>query len=302
MGRGGNLVSRKALAGPHWIIFGPEKSWETAFQQGGIWGVKEPLYPEWKALDPGDCIFFFVTRPLSGVIGVGRVQTKFIQDKPLWPDEIALRKLLYPYRFEFRTDYVLEQNRWENDRIKVPLTIQEMRRGINLLLGRTVDKLYGAFAEKFNHLIPRVKKIESPPLGLAKPERPSPDHTSLQEIVFQVGKLNGLVSEKEYPMENERLDVVWRRVQKSVPTYVFEIQVGGDIYHALGKLKHAHDLWNSNIFLIAREEDLEDADSLLSGTFHEIGNKIKKITIEKIYELYEQKRRWTDIEKEIGLF
>jgi hypothetical protein len=45
-------------------------------------------------------------------------------------------------------------------------------------------------------------------------------------------------------MDGTRLDAVWRRVEKSVPTYVFEIQVGGDIYHAIAKLKHAYDLWN----------------------------------------------------------
>jgi len=31
---------------PHWIVLGPEQSWKTAFQQGGIWSVKEMLYPE----------------------------------------------------------------------------------------------------------------------------------------------------------------------------------------------------------------------------------------------------------------
>lgn len=286
---------------PHWIILGPEKSWETAFDQGGIWGVKDLLYPEWKALDPLDCIFFYVTSPTSGVIGVGSVQTKFIQDKPLWPDEIAAGKVLYPYRFEFRIDYALEQNRWKTDRIKIPLTIQEMRRGINLLLDRTVDKLYEAFAQEFRHLIATPERIEPPSVDVVKGE-PSPrHHAQLQETVFQIGRLNRFISEKEYPMENERLDVVWRRVEKSVPTYVFEIQIRGDIYHALGKLKHANDLWNSNIFLIAREEDMKNADSLLSGTFHEIRDKIKKITIDKIQELYEQKRGWMEIEREVGL-
>ena len=64
---------------PYWILFGPEKNWKIAFKQGGIWGVKRPLYSEWKALEPGDCVFFFATKPISGVIGVGRIQTKFIQ-------------------------------------------------------------------------------------------------------------------------------------------------------------------------------------------------------------------------------
>lgn len=286
---------------PYWILFGPEKNWKIAFKQGGIWGVKRPLYSEWKALEPGDCVFFFATKPISGVIGVGRIQTKFIQDKPLWPDEIAIGKVLYPYRFEFHVDYVLEQDRWESDRIKVPLTIQEMRRGINLLLERSVANLYEAFSIKFSYSISNAEKTRLPPTESFQPERSTADHSSIQEVVFQIGELNRLISEKEYPVENERLDVVWRRVEKSVPTYVFEIQVGGDIYHALGKLKHAYDLWNSNIFLIAREGDMEIASALLSGTFHEIQDKIKKITIEKIQELYVQKRKWVDIEKEVGL-
>jgi len=42
---------------------------------------------------------------------------------------------------------------------------------------------------------------------------------------------------------------------------------------------------------------VENVNSLLSGTFHEIREKMKKITIDKIHELYEQKRKWIDIEK-----
>ena len=49
------------LKKPHWIILGPKQSWETAFKQGCIWGVKQVLYPEWKALDRGDIIFFHIT-------------------------------------------------------------------------------------------------------------------------------------------------------------------------------------------------------------------------------------------------
>lgn len=286
---------------PHWIILGPEKSWETAFDQQGIWGVKEALYPEWKALDPGDIIFFYVTKTIRGVIGVGRVATKFIQDKPLWPDEIAEGRVIYPYRFEFHIDYLIERKEWKAKKIKIGLSIQEMRRGINLLKGETVKTLFEAFSEKFNCTIPasEEKKIEEVKPTVA--EKPSLSHTKLQELVFEIGRLNRFISEKEYPMENERLDVVWRKIEKSVPTYVFEIQVGGDIYHALGKLKHASDIWNSNIFLIAQGEDMEKAEVLLSGTFHEIKDKIKGIPIPKIHELYQQKRRWIDLEKEIGL-
>ena len=97
------------------------------------------------------------------------------------------------------------------------------------------------------------------------------------------------------------MDVFWRRIERSAPTYVFEIQVGGDIYHALGKLKHAYDLWNSNIFLVSTNEYIRKANKLLDGTFHEIKDKIKKINISKINKLYEQESRWVEIEMEIGL-
>ncbi len=60
-------------------------------------------------------------------------------------------------------------------------------------------------------------------------------------------------------------------------------------------------LWNSNIFLIISEKDIEKANVLLSGTFHEIKDKVKIITSQKVFELYQQKKRWVDIEKEIGL-
>ena len=287
----------------HWIILGPEQSWKTSLKQNGIWGVKSILYPEWKALDPKDIIFFYVTKTVKGVIGVGKIETKFVQDRPLWPDEIAENKVIYPLRFEFKIDYLLGEQDWKKNKISIGLSIQEMRRGINLLQDKTIDELYKLFNAKFNYRI-SPNKQEEPEIARganSKSESQSLNHTKIQDLVYEIGRLNRVISEKEYPMENERLDVVWRKVERSVPTYVFEIQVGGDIYHALGKLKHAFDLWNSNIFLVAKEEDIAKAQNLLNGTFHEIKDKIKIINIEKIYELYEQKRKWIDMEKEIGL-
>lgn len=286
---------------PHWIILGPEDSWKTAFHVKGIWGLKEMLYPEWKALDVGDILFFYITKTIKGIIGVGKMETKFIQDKPLWPDEIADGKVIYPFRFEFHIDYLLEEKYWEDKKIPIGLSIQEMRRGINILQKRTVEKLYKDFEEKFNYKIITEKEIPIINAGTPVPEKLSLTHNELQGLIFEIGKLNRFLSEKEYPMENERLDVVWRKVERSVPTYVFEVQIGGDIYHAIGKLKHAFDIWNSNIFLIINQGDIETAKSLLSGTFHEINNKIKIIFPEKIYELYDKKRQWMNVEKEIGL-
>jgi hypothetical protein len=86
-----------------------------------------------------------------------------------------------------------------------------------------------------------------------------------------------------------------------VPTYVFEVQVGGDIYHALAKLKHAYDLWNSRIFLVAAAPEKTKVDGLLSGTFHEIRERLTFVEIQQIHELYTRKKGYKELEEHIGI-
>lgn len=81
---------------PNWIILGPSESWETAIEHKGIWDLKEMLYPEWKAMEKGEILFFHATSPIAGVIGFGRFNTRFIQDKPSWPDEMKEKRVIYP--------------------------------------------------------------------------------------------------------------------------------------------------------------------------------------------------------------
>jgi len=122
-----------------------------------------------------------------------------------------------------------------------------------------------------------------------------------QRTIVQLGKLQGFIAESEYDMDGGKLDVVWRRVERGSPTYVFEVQIGGDLYHAIGKLKHAHDLWNSNIYLIITERDSTKCYELLSGTFHEIKGKIHIIEVDKIQKLYELKKAYRDYETQLGI-
>lgn len=80
-----------------------------------------------------------------------------------------------------------------------------------------------------------------------------------------------------------------------------EIQVDGDLYHALGKLKHAYDIWNSRIFLVAREDDFGAVNQLLTGTFHEIKSVVRFIETQKIQSLHQSKQNIHKIEKDLGL-
>jgi len=128
-------------------------------------------------------------------------------------------------------------------------------------------------------------------------------HDKLKEKILELGKIEGYIVEKEYkfPDIDERLDVVWRRVAASVPTYVFEIQIGGNLHQALAKLKHAYDIWNSNIFLITTKDSVEKVQKLLSGSFHEIKDRIKILTVEQINEVYELQIKDHKLKKQLGL-
>jgi hypothetical protein len=50
------------------------------------------------------------------------------------------------------------------------------------------------------------------------------------------------------------------------------------MYQALAKLKHAYDIWNSNIYLVLHDASKKQLEELLSGTFHEIQDRVGSLT------------------------
>jgi len=272
----------------YWLVVGSPEHWQVAFENGNIWGLQGTKRRWWERVTEGDGLVFYVTRPVGGAIGIGKVRTKFKQDSPLWPKEVEKKQVLWPLRFEFDVDFCFAPNQWESSRLDIDALRAIVQAGFQPLKDKARDAALQAFAS-FLH----------PPL--AESEDETNLHDVLKARIAEMGKIQKFLAEVEYPMEGARLDVVWRRVEKSVPTYVFEIQVGGDIYHAIAKLKHAYDLWNSRIFLVANAADKDKAESLLSGTFHEIRDRLAFIEIETMKELYTRKKAYRDLEKDVGI-
>ena len=129
-----------------------------------------------------------------------------------------------------------------------------------------------------------------------------PEHSRIKELLIKLGKLSGYIVEQEYPFSDikERLDVVWRRVVASVPTFVFEVHIGGSMHQALTKLKHAYDVWNSNIYLVVKDDDYDRATQYVKGAFHEIRNQLRIVKLSKILELYEIQRKDYLLKSEVG--
>jgi predicted RNA-binding protein len=270
----------------YWLAVGSPANWRLSFEKRNVWGLTTRQHHWWEKLNEGDAVIFYVTKPVSGVVGHGIIQTKFKQNKPTWPEEIEQGKILWPWGFEFTVEYCLPESDWEPR--KITSDTLKLKAGISF---QSVEPDFAA------QLIAQVQPVQAAVTDTTSPSL----HEEIQQRLIEIGKLQNVISEREYSFDIGKLDVVWRRVANSVPTYVFEVQVGGDVYHALAKLKHAYDLWNSHIFIVATAKDKEKAELLISGTFHEIAHRIKFIELDKIKELYRRKKDYFDFENELGI-
>jgi len=288
----------------YWLLVGKPQNWEVAFKNGNIWGLKETQRRLWESLNEDDALLFYTTQPVSGIIGYGVLRTKFKQNRPLWPQELREHKLIWPLRFEFDVELCLPPDKWTTNKLVSKLVWP--RAGFQLVSQNIGKELISSLrAQKYSAQVIKVSPIKETLAEFVITTESSkevlPSHDKLKRALVEIGRMQKFIAEPEYSFDIGRLDVVWRRVELSVPTYVFEVQVGGDVYHALAKLKHAFDLWNSHIYLVAPQTDLDKAANLLSGTFHEISTQIKLIELDKVEELYERKRAYLDLERELGI-
>ena len=288
----------------YWLVVGSPENWRTAFKHGNIWGLKETQHLLWERINENDLLLLYATQPVSGIIGHGVVRTKFKQSRPLWPKEISERKVIWPLRFEFDVVSLKVPDKWLS--MKVTSKLLNPRGGFQMISSEVGRELVNSLGTT-EYIIPQISAsvAETPSLLAPSQEKLAKGITShdlIKKALVQIGRLQSFIADEEYPFDIGKLDVVWRRVELSVPTYVFEVNVGGDVYHALGKLKHAFDIWNSHIFIVASQADQRKVDQLVSGTFHEIGPRLKFIELAQVDELYERKKAYRDFERGLGIF
>ena len=284
----------------YWLVVGSPKNWETAFKYGNIWGLKDSARQklQWEQIAEGDILIFYATAPVSGVIGYGVVKTKFKQDRPLWPKEVKENRVIWPLRFEFDVEYLIPQTDWVIRKVLIEGLRSIVRGGFQEISGELAETVIRALQPGYKPAGGEDQRVKEND----KEKKKEITHREIQRLLVEIGKMQKFIAEAEYKMDGTRLDVVWRRVEKSVPTFVFEVQIGGDLYHALGKLKHAFDLWNSRIFLITTERHKAEAEALLSGMFHEIRGRIRIIDVTEIIELHDRKQKYKEFEERLGIW
>ena len=259
----------------YWVLTGDRENWRRGVSDR-IWGVVPGLQPAWEALQRGDFLFFYAKAPASRIFGTGIVRDKFRQDRPLWIDEIEAGQVLYPHRFTFDIVSFIDEDRWTSEGVQ-PETGIPVRAGMNRIANVENIKALLAQTERLLAVQPSPTAEQTPTSSL---------HDQVKEKLREIGRLQEYLSETECKINGERLDVAWRRVAASVPQKVFEVQVSGNLYSAIGKLKKAHVLWNSQPFLVLRRAEKAKADDLLAGSFLEIKKAVIVRDIEAVDELY----------------
>jgi len=288
-----------------WLVVGWPINWHTAFNYGFIWGMKASQRSLWEEIhSDSDLVFFYVTAPVSGVVGAGLVRTKLQQLSPLWPEERERNEVIWPLRFEFDVLTLLPPKTWPQGRY----SSEELK----ARAGRGFQSIEPALAEEILRALPGgVKAVDQIRLAMVLPSTtlqgvpaeaaPPEPRERAKSLLVEIGRLQKFVADAEYPLDTRRLDVVWRRVQRSVPSFVFEIQVGGNLTEALAKLKQARDIWNSNIYLVGKEGHRGPVGQLLGGSFHEIQDRLRFIEIGQVEQLYERKRSYRELENQLGI-
>jgi len=147
----------------------------------------------------------------------------------------------------------------------------------------------------------KAKIEELKPAEITKKTVAVPCHNEIRNMLYEIGKFEGWISETEYPIDSYRLDVAWKRIKAGNPSYVFEVQIGGNFFEALTKLKHTWDKWNSKPFLVTTEKYELQARQLLEGSFHEIQHITKIVNWRKVRYLYEAEKKLKTLKNEVGV-
>ena len=292
-----------------WLLSGTLENWTRTFSEAEhLWATRDIpiLRSAVQRIGKGDLLAFYVTRPVGGVVGFGVAESeRYTGTTPYWPDEKKQKKVLYPHRFKFSIVDSLPEKDWRAKALRFgELSFQlVVYKSLNALTEDQFNSIVQACDEKWmTDIVSKIRRGILAGEGVKPPTPPEePDHDHIIEMLGEIGRLKQLVVEKEYPIEKFRLDVAWKRVAKGNPFAAFEVQIGGNFFEALTKLKHAWDMWSSVPVLVTTDEYADKARELIEGSFHEIRKRLRIVDYKEIKELYDAWRKIDEIENRITL-
>lgn len=304
----------------NWLVVGILKNWETALSQPiPIWGLKPRYQAEFSTMNIGNLVWFYVTNPIKGVVGVGRVKDMYIDENNLiWEEELEKKEVVWPLRFRIQVLKLIPKELWKNECIKIDnfnliwqvgFQLLSERLGISLhkRLGNSlgIKSLEGVFSGATISQ-PSVAR-EKGSIYTVKEEKPEEyPHRTLQETIAQIGKLQFYHTELEYviglPGENKALDVVWKREISGVPTYAFEVELSGMLERSVARLKFAFQRWNSRPRLVVPAQDFKKLNNIVYAEDKPFSQEVKIYKPEQIAGLAQKKKELKSLEENLNIY
>jgi hypothetical protein len=304
-----------------WLVMGKEYNWETALTQPlPIWGLKDRYFGEFARLNVGDYLIFYVVSPVTGIIGLGKVKDKYVDRQNLvWEDEKKQGRVVWPLRFRIEVVHLLTKNLWRNKSGELsPVAISDLnimwRIGFQELSAEYASKIFNRIQEKWGVGLGKGANLLTSSIiseNLANYETQEQklevtpaikEHNRIQNIIAEAGRLQHYFTELEYPLENRRLDVVWKREMQGVPTFAYEIELSGGIEKALMKLRLAFKLWNSRPLLILPKEEHPKVESLIQNEERIFKENVHFYEPKILEELLAKKRDLRTFEEKLRIY
>lgn len=305
----------------NWLLIGVSKNWETALSQPvPRWGLKLRYRGEFQSLNIGDIVWFYATAPISGVIGVGMVKDKYIDNMNLvWDEELRRKEVIWPLRFRIQVLKVISQERWKSDNIKISDFHLMWQIGFQLLQDKHVAKLTKR-SEKAFVMAPQedyfsgativqpslIKEPLQPYMAAPQTEKPPLTHRDLQGAIAEIGKLQFYHTQLEYPIElpgeDKNLDVVWKREIAGVPTFAFEVELSGMIEKAIARLNFAYNRWNSRPRIVVPQRYSRKVNNIIAAEKRDFSRQFKMYEPTQLIELLNKKKELKTLEQNLEIY
>jgi hypothetical protein len=261
-----------------------------------LWALKETLCNRWISISKGDYILFY---HMGKFIYAGKVSFKYpFTVKPehvevgsylaesVWGKDVDGKT--WPHLFFLEDvkeiDLPLSKfNELTGYDLKAVVGFMRMRRETSKL----INYLQGIRVK------PSIKPTLKPFISL--------QHDEIVDAIYALGELIGYKPDRKWRHEGYEFDVVWHRPPRIGPKYVFEVHLKGSLEATLLRLKHAYDLWESQLFLVSTEDQLKEAQAKFLGELHELKDKVTLLDSTSIQEFCSFKGKFEWLERKFGL-
>ncbi len=134
-------------------------------------------------------------------------------------------------------------------------------------------------------------------------------HSEIVDMICEIGEMLNFHVRREEPTPDGvyRCDVTWRDYEGHIsPIKVFEVELSGNVDHALSSLAHAYDTWRpEQLYLVVEDErDSERAKKLLEprvrGAFARISSRLRIIGWLDLHTIYEGLKPKGELVKELS--